>query len=77
MASMKTKLKMKCPACGSWNRFEVGKIMFEPESPEPKVKVFIPMYLPLKLENCKKCGKLIAQPQELIRIKKGKALFKG
>jgi hypothetical protein len=29
------------------------------------------MYMPLKLENCKKCGKLIAQPEELIRILKG------
>jgi hypothetical protein len=42
--------------------------LVEQDSPEPKVKVFIPMYMPLKLETCKKCGKLIAQPKELIRI---------
>ena len=48
------------------------KVFLEPESSEPKIKVFVPMYMPLKLENCKKCGRLIAQPKELIRIKKGK-----
>ena len=35
-------LRMKCPNCGYWNRFEVEKVFSEPESPEPKVKVFIP-----------------------------------
>jgi len=30
------------------------------------------MYEPLKVETCKKCGKLIAEPRELIRIIKGK-----
>jgi hypothetical protein len=65
---MRTRLRMKCSACGFWNRLEVEKGLFEPDSPEPKVQAFIPMYMPLKLENCKKCGKLIAQPKELIRI---------
>lgn len=27
---------------------------------------------PLQVSKCKKCGKLIAQPKELIRIVKGK-----
>jgi len=65
---MRTKLRMKCSACGCWNRFEVEKVLFEPDSSEPKVEVFIPMYKPLKLESCKKCGKTIAEPMELIRI---------
>jgi len=39
-------------------------------SPEPKVKVFIPMYEPLEVTNCQKCGKIIAEPKELIRIQK-------
>jgi len=72
VTDMRTRLRMKCSACGCWNRIEVEKVLFEPESSDPKVKVFIPTYMPLRLENCKKCGKLIAQPKELIRIKKGK-----
>jgi hypothetical protein len=59
---------MKCKACGNWNRIEVEKVLFEPDSPEPKVKVFIPMYLPLKVETCKKCRKVIAEPKELIKV---------
>ena len=31
----------------------------------------IPMYVPLQVSECKKCGKIIAQPKELIRILKG------
>ena len=34
----------------------------EEPSSEPKVKVLIPMYEPLEVAKCKKCGKLIAQP---------------
>lgn len=30
----------------------------------PKVKVLIPMYEPLELAKCKKCGKTIAEPKE-------------
>jgi len=30
----------------------------------------IPMYEPLKISKCKKCGKVIAEPKELIRITK-------
>jgi hypothetical protein len=64
-------LGLKCRACGFWNRIEVDKIFVEQPSPEPEVKALIPMYEPLKTETCKKCGKLIAQPKELIRIVKG------
>jgi hypothetical protein len=46
----------------------VDKIFIEQDTSEPKVQAFIPMYMPLKPENCKKCGKLMAQPKELIRI---------
>jgi len=67
---MKTRLRMKCKACGHWNRIEVEKVLFEPECPEPKVKVFIPMYLPLRTETCKKCNAVIAESKELIRIVK-------
>jgi hypothetical protein len=38
---------MEC-ICGHWNRFEVNKIFLEQPSPEPKVKVMIPMYEPLE-----------------------------
>jgi phage FluMu protein Com len=65
---MRTRLRMKCPACGHWNRVPVNKVFIEQPSPEPKVRVMIPMYEPLEIVRCKKCGKLIAEPKELIRI---------
>ena len=64
-------LRMKCPNCGYWNRVPVSKVLVEQDSPEPKVKVFIPMYEPLKTETCQKCKSVIAEPKELIRIMKG------
>jgi len=67
---MKTKLRMKCFSCGHWNSVPVSKVLVEQDSPEPKVKVFIPMYLPLQASKCKKCGEVIAQPKELIKIVK-------
>jgi uncharacterized Zn finger protein len=62
---------MKCPSCGRWNRISVNKIFIEQSTSEPKVKAFFPIYEPLKVVKCKKCGKVIADPKELIRIKKG------
>lgn len=67
---MKTKLRMKCPNCGHWNRVPVNKIFIEQPSPEPKVKVLIPIYEPLEVIKCKKCGQIIAEPKELIRIQR-------
>jgi len=63
-------LRMKCPYCGYWNRFPVDKIFIEQPSQETKVKVLIPVYKPLETSKCKKCGKIIAEPKELIRITK-------
>ena len=67
---LKRTLRMKCPSCGCWNRVPVNKIFVEHNSPEPKVKVLIPMYEPLEVTKCEKCGKVIAEPRELIRIKR-------
>jgi len=67
---MKTKLRMKCPNCGHWNRVPVNKIFIEQPSLETKVKVLIPIFEPLEISKCKKCGKIIAEPKELIRIVK-------
>jgi predicted nucleic-acid-binding Zn-ribbon protein len=67
---MKTKLRLRCKNCGNWNRFEVEKVFSEQATIEPKVKAFIPMYLPLKEEKCSKCGHVIAQEKELISIVK-------
>jgi len=61
---------MKCSSCGHWNRVLVDKIFIEQNTPEPKVKAFIPMYEPLEVAKCEKCGKVIAEPKELIRILK-------
>jgi phage FluMu protein Com len=65
---MKTKLRMKCPSCSHWNRIEVEKVFSEQTTSEAKVKAFIPMYLPFKTEKCSKCGHVIAEEKELIRI---------
>jgi len=61
-------LKLRCKFCGYWNRVPVNKVLVEQDSPEPKVKAYIPMYEPLEVVKCKKCGKIIAEPKELIRI---------
>jgi len=67
---MKVKLRMKCKACGHWNSIEVEKVMLNPDSPEPKVQIFLPAYLPLKTEVCSKCKSIIAEPKGIIRIMK-------
>ena len=72
--NMKRNLKMKCSSCGHWNRVPVNKLFVEQSSPEPKVNVMIPMYEPLKVSKCKKCGRIIAEPKELIRIVKSSQL---
>jgi len=46
---MARNLRMKCSSCGYWNRVSVNKVFVEQISPEPKVKVLIPMYEPLKV----------------------------
>jgi len=61
---------MKCKACGHWNRIDVNKLFIEQPTSAPKVKAYIPMYELLKTEKCKKCGKVIAEPKELIKITK-------
>ena len=67
---MKRNLKMKCPNCGHWNRVPVNKLFVEQPSPEPKVKVMVPMYKPIEATECNKCGRVVAEPKELIRISK-------
>jgi uncharacterized Zn finger protein len=61
---------MRCQTCGHWNRVPVNKVVIEQDSPEPKVKVLIPMYEPLQVSKCEKCGEVIAQPKELTGIVK-------
>lgn len=73
---MKRTLRMKCPSCGHWNRFPVNKLFVEQLSPEPKVKITIPMYKPIKVTECGKCGRIVAEPRELIRITKKPRLTK-
>jgi hypothetical protein len=69
--AMKTHLRMKCPNYSHWNRLEVEKVFQNPESPEPKVQILIPSYLPYKEEKCSKFGHLIAEEKELIRMMLG------
>jgi len=39
--------------CGHWNRVSVNKLAIQQNSPEPKVKVFVPTYKPLQVSKCK------------------------
>jgi len=66
---MKKMLRMKRSSCVHWNRIPARKIFIEQSSSEPKVRVMIPMCKPLETERCEKCGKVIAEPNELIRIR--------
>jgi len=50
-------------------------VLIEQNTPEPEVKVYIPMYKPLQVSKCKKCGKTIAEPKMLIRIIQGKVEY--
>jgi hypothetical protein len=64
--------RVVCCDCGYWNRVPANKIFIEQTSPiDPdKVKVMVPVYVPLEVSKCKKCEKTIAEPKELIRILK-------
>jgi DNA-directed RNA polymerase subunit RPC12/RpoP len=70
--NMLKKLRMRCK-CGHWNSVPVKKLFFEQPSPEPKVHVMVPMYKPLHVSKCERCGKTIADPKELIRIVKNQS----
>jgi ribosomal protein S27E len=65
---MKRNLRMKCPNCSHWNRVSVNKAFLEQPSPEPKVRWMIPMYQPVQVTKCEKCGRTIAEPKVFIRI---------
>ncbi|MGB9693858.1 MAG: hypothetical protein ACPLYF_03345 [Fervidobacterium sp.] len=47
---------------------QVEKVFLEHPTSDEKVRVYIPMYQPLKVARCKKCGNVIGEPTELIRI---------
>ena len=47
---MKTRLRIRCKACGYWNRIEVNKIFIEQETRQPKVKAIIPIYELLEIQ---------------------------
>ena len=59
---------LKCHNCNHWNRFEVEKLIVEQPTSELKASYLIPMYLPSKTEKCSRCGQVIAEEKELIRI---------
>lgn len=63
------RLKIKC-SCGHWKSVLINKVFIEQPSPESKVKVLIPMYAPLQVSKCEKCGQVVAEPKELIRIQR-------
>jgi len=46
----------------------VNKSFRGTEESEPRVKAYVPMYEPLEVSKCEGCGKVVAEPKELIRI---------
>ena len=70
---LRRRLRLKCSKCGHWNSFPVNKFFIEQSTSEPKVTAYIPMYLPLQIEKCRKCEKVIAEPKEIIRIVRSKS----
>jgi len=63
-------LRMRCRSCGHWNRVPINKVLVRQNSPESKDEILILMYEPLQISKCEECGKIIAEPKELIRIMK-------
>jgi len=61
-------LRVKCSNCGKWKKISVYKGLIEQSSLEPKAKAMILGYEPLQVFRCEKCGNVIAEPTELIRI---------
>jgi hypothetical protein len=62
-------IRIKC-SCGKWNNIRAKKIMLQLDNEEPKIEVFLPAYLPIETQVCKKCKKEIANPKEAIRVVK-------
>jgi hypothetical protein len=60
-------LRMKC-SCGKWNNIRTRKIRLRLDNEAPKGEVFLPVYLPIQTQGCKKCKKEIANPKEAIRL---------
>lgn len=72
MRSMKRILRMECSYCGHWNKVPTSKIFIEQNTFDSEVKAYVRVYEPLEVVKCKKCGEVIAEPEELIRIVKEK-----
>ena len=53
---------------------EVYKIFVEQNSLKPRIKVRIPMYEHIEATIYEKCGKVIAEPKELIKFEKNARL---
>lgn len=51
-------------------RVQINKIFIEQNSPEPKVKILIPMYEPLEVSKCEECGKVKLNLEKKIEYSK-------
>ncbi len=71
---MMPTLKIECKNCKRWNNIEVRNAMLEPDSAEPKVKVFLPSYIVEEPQACENCKIVLAEPNELFRIINGEAV---
>jgi len=71
MNSLKKTLNVEC-SCGHWNTITFNTVLFELPSPEPKARFMKRMYKPLEETKCSRCGIVIAKPEELFDVVKGK-----
>ena len=58
--------RVRIPPFSTFNKDRTSILGFMKNSSMAKVKVFIPMYEPLQISKCEKCGKVIAEPKEPI-----------
>jgi hypothetical protein len=71
---MNVTIRVECPNCRHWSGLKVEKAFYNPDNPEPKVKVLIPSYISHKIQKCENCGTVLAEPNELFRIIGGEAV---
>ena len=56
---------MKCRFCGHWNRFQVQKIFLKHKV--KGIQTYVPVYHVSEVHKREKCGKVKAEPKELIK----------
>jgi len=65
---MRKNLKMRCQACGHWNRVPVNKVVIEQNSPELRLKSSSPCMTHYKSLNVKNAAKSLLNQKSLSEL---------